>query len=453
MKNMRVFLILLLMFVFGSNQAFAYDLILPREKKSTVNTNYAFFVGKAKKTEIITINDEKIHIAQNGAFAHSVKLKDGENRIVMRSNFNTQVYRFYKNKAVQSAKPELYEFEPKYYVVKNDNTPLRSTPIDFGMNRISHLFKDTNLIINGSKAEFYRVYLSKNKTAWIAQRDVEEVSEPVDKPNFITMNSKTYKNASSHIIEFSGKLPYTIDESDKEIVFKVYNPYASDNSVYTVNIRKPEKYVYKTFLCNGGYEFKVNALPEPETQTLDGLTIVVDAGHGGSEKGAIGCLGDKEKDINLKIALELKEMLSLMGANVVMTRECDGNVSLNDRVNIARDNCADIFVSVHLNSIGDIPMNIHKNRGTSVYYYNPNSKNLAKSVETSVTNIVGTRKDGVRTASFAVIRPTDYVGILVETAYMTNPLDSVMYRAEGFPYNVAKGIAEGILNYVTNNGQ
>lgn len=450
---MRAFLILLLMSIFVSNQVFAYDLILPREKKSNVNTNYAFFVGKAKKTEIITINDEKIHIASNGAFAHSVKLKDGENRIVMRSNFNTQVYRFYKNKTVQNTKPELYEFEPKYYVVKNDNTPLRSTPIDFGMNRISHLFKDTNLIINGSKAEFYRVYLSKNKTAWIAQRDVKEVIEPVDKPNFITMNSKTYKNASSHTIEFSEKLPYTIDESEKEIVFRVYNPYVSENSVYTINIRKPEKYVYKTISCNGIYEFKVNSLPEPDNQTLDGLTIVVDAGHGGSEKGTIGCLGDKEKDVNLKIALELKEMLSLMGATVIMTRECDGNVDLNDRVKIAKDNCADIFVSIHLNSIGDIPMNIHKNRGTSVYYYNPNSKNLAKSVETSITNLVGTRKDGVRTASFAVIRPTDYVGILVETAYMTNPFDSVLYRTEEFPYNVAKGIAEGILNYVTNNGQ
>lgn len=448
MKIMRAFLILLFLFIFCSNQAYAYDLILPREKKSIVNTNYAFFVGKAKKTEIITINDEKIHIASNGAFAHTVKLKEGENRIVMRSNFNTQVYRFYKNKVEQCAKPELIEFEPKFYVVKNDNTPLRSTPVDFGMNRISHLFEGTNLIINGSKAEFYRVYLSKNKTAWIAKRDVTETSEPADKPNFITMNSKTYKNASSHTIEFTGKLPYTIDENEKEIVFRVYNPYVSDNSVYTVNIRKPQKYVYKTFLCNGVYEFKVNSLPEPENSTLDGLTIVVDAGHGGSEKGAIGCLGDNEKDINLKIALELKEMLSLMGANVVMTRECDGNVPLNDRVKIARDNCADIFVSIHLNSIGDIPMNIHKNRGTSVYYYNPNSKNLAKSVENSVTELVGTRKDGVRAASFAVIRPTDYVGILVETAYMTNPLDSVMYKSEEFPYNVAKGIAEGILNYV-----
>ena len=453
MKNMRELLILLFIFIVGTNQAFAYDLILPREKKSIVNTNYAFFVGKAKKTEIITINDEKIYIASNGAFAHSVKLKEGENRVVMRSNFNTQVYRFYKNKPFQPVKPELIEFEPCFYLVKKDNTPLRSTPVDFGMNRISHLFKDTNLVVNGSKGDFYRVYLSKNKVAWIAMKDVAEASEPAEKPNFITMNSETFKNASCHTIEFTGKLPYTIDESDKEIVFRVYNPYASDNSVYTVNIRKPEKYTYKTTLCNGVYQFKVNELPKAETQTLDGLTIVVDAGHGGSEKGAIGCLGDKEKDINLKIAAELKEQLSLMGANVIMTRECDGNMSLDDRVKITRENCANIFVSIHLNSIGDIPMNIHKNRGTSVYYYNPNSKALAKSVETSLTAAVGTRKDGVRTASFAVIRPTDYVGILVETAYMTNPLDSVLYKSESFPQAAAKGIAEGILNYVTNNGQ
>ena len=149
MKNKRELLILLFIFIVGANQAFAYDLILPREKKSIVNTNYAFFVGKAKKTEIITINDERIHIASNGAFAHSVKLKEGENRVVMRSNFNTQVYRFYKNKPSQPVKSELIEFEPCFYLVKKDNTPLRSTPVDFGMNRISHLFKDTNLVVNG----------------------------------------------------------------------------------------------------------------------------------------------------------------------------------------------------------------------------------------------------------------------------------------------------------------
>ena len=144
----------------------------------------------------------------------------------------------------------------------------------------------------------------------------------------------------------------------------------------------------------------------------------------------------------------MSEKLKQLGVNVVMTRECDGFVSLNDRVDIAKNNDANIFISIHLNSIGDIPMNIHKNKGTSVYYFNPNSKKLAETVEKSVTKFAGTRKDGVKTASFAVIRPYNYVGILVETAYMTNPCDSVLYNSENFASNVAQGIAEGILEFI-----
>ncbi len=438
---MRELLILLFTFIFAG-QTFAYDLVLPRDKKMTVGTNYALFVGKAKNTEIITINDEKIHTASNGAFAHSVKLKEGENRIVVKSNFNTQVYRFYKTKPVQAVQYTFTAFEPKNYIVKKDNTPLRSMPVDYGMNRISHLFKDTVLIIDGAQGDFYRVKLSKNKSAWIMKSAVAEFDCDTYKPEFITMSTESFKNASVHTIEFTGKLPYTIDENDKEIIFKAYNPFVSDNSVYTVNIKKPEKYSYKTELCGGKYSIKLNYLPQE-------LTVLIDAGHGGSEKGALGCLGDKEKDINLKIASELKDILSQMGINVVMTRECDGNVSLEDRVKIARENCANIFVSIHLNSIPDIKMDIHKNRGTSIYYYNPNSKELANIMQDSVTSAIGTRKDGVRTASFAILRPTDYVGVLVETAYMTNPLDSVMYKSENFAHNAAQGIADGIMKFAS----
>lgn len=446
---MRAFLILFFTIFFGVNSAFAYELILPKEKKSIVNTNYAFFVGKASNSEFVSINDERVYVASNGAFAHSVKLKDGENRVVLKSNFNTHVYRFYKTPTSQNIKPELIEFEePKMFVVKKDNTPLRATPVDYGMNRLSHLFKDTKLIVTAKKGTFYRVMLSKNKSAWISINSVDEYLEPIDMPKFVTTNSESYKNALVQTIEFTEKLPYTIEESADEIVFKVYNPFYTDDSVYTFNIRKPEKYFYKTALQDGIYKFKVSTLPAPESQTLEGLTVVIDAGHGGSEKGAIGCLGDEEKTINLAIAQELKDLLCLMGANVVMTRECDGNISLDDRVQIARENLSHIFVSIHLNSIPDIEMNIHKNRGTSVYYYNPNSKALAKSVKESVTKTLGTRDDGVKTASFAVLRPTDYVGILVEVAYMTNPIDSVLYTEQSFARNTAKGIADGILEFV-----
>ena len=444
---MRVFFTLFLIFWGMFNSAFAYELILPKEKKSIVSSNYAFFVGKANKSEVITINDEKVYVASNGAFAHSIKLKDGENRIIMKSNLQTQIYKFYRENKSKNIETELIELVPRLYIVKKDNTPLRSTPVDYGMNRISHLFQGTYLIINGQKGDFYRVFLSKDNEAWIAKTCVNIAPSEIS-PTFINMNSETFKNATKHKISFTEQLPYTVEENDNEIFFKVYNPITAENSVYTINVKKPRKYSYKTISFEGEYIFKVNELPFTEENTLKGLTITIDAGHGGNEKGAIGCLGDKEKDINLAIATELKQILESNGANVVMTRECDGTVSLDDRVRIAQDNDSNIFVSIHLNSIPDIKMDIHKNRGTSVYYYNKNSKELAKNIEDSLTKELNTRKDGVKTASFAVIRPTDYIGVLVEVAYMTNPIDSVLYTKEDFPYNTAKGIADGIINFV-----
>ena len=198
----------------------------------------------------------------------------------------------------------------------------------------------------------------------------------------------------------------------------------------------------------GKTEVKTEEISPESISPVSEKVIVVDAGHGGSEKGAIGCLGDKEKDINLSIATELKELLCLMGAKVVMTRTCDGNVSLEERVKIAKENNSNIFVSIHLNSIPDIKMDIRKNKGTSVYYYNQNSQKLAKSIHDQVVNALDTRKDGVKAASFAVLRPTDYIGVLVEVAYMTNPYDSLIYTQEDFSRKTAKAIADGIIDYL-----
>jgi len=136
---MRVLLLILLSFVFTINSSFAYELILPKEKKINVNNKYVFFVGSARKNESLTINDKKIYTAPNGAFAHSVKLKDGENRILVKSNYDygVQVYRVYKDATLKLEEPKLIEFEPKVYKVKKDKTPMRSTPVDFGMNRVA----------------------------------------------------------------------------------------------------------------------------------------------------------------------------------------------------------------------------------------------------------------------------------------------------------------------------
>lgn len=436
--------ICLSLILFSTLQAYSYELILPKQKNSVTNSNYAHFVGKAQNSESIMINGERIFPASNGAFTHSVKLKEGENRILIRSNYSTQIYRFNKKTPTNIKPAELKEFEVKPMLVKEDNTPLRSTPIDAGLNRIAHLFKDTTVLINGEKDEFYRVFLTRDKIAWIAKKDLIEPCDESSVGTFINMDSQKFKNATVQTISFTKNLPYTAEVKDKEILFKIYNPEFSTSSVYTLNIPKPEKYFYHVSLEDGQYIFKVCEL----TKNLEDLTVVIDAGHGGSEKGAIGCLGDNEKDINLKIALELQQQLQNHNINVILTRECDGNVSLNDRVKLAKENNADIFISIHHNSIGDVKFNSFKHKGTSVYYFNPNSKRFAEVVEKNVTKFAGTHKDGIRTASFAVIRPVDYIGVLVETSYMINPSDSVLYNTSSYAQNVANGIVASIIEFV-----
>ncbi|MBQ7126980.1 N-acetylmuramoyl-L-alanine amidase [bacterium] len=446
---MKKFLVLFFLIIFSAFEAQAYDLVLPKSRQTIVKSEYIFFVGNAKKNETIKINDKNVYIAPNGAFAHSVKLKAGENRILVKSNYQSKLYKFYKSEKDSKTVHYFKELPEEIYLVAKDNTPLRSTPVDFGINRITHLFANTYIIIDGEEGGFYRVRLAKDKYAWIDKSAVVKSSVEQIEPKFIDTNCKAYKNGHNHVIKFSENLPYTIDETDTEIVFKIYNPFVNGNDIYTINVAKTEKYSYKINLKNGEYTLKVNYLIPNKENPLKDLTFLIDAGHGGHENGAIGCFGEKEKNINLEIATELKKLLAEQGAYTVMTRECDAYVSLNDRIKLAQEYAAHIFISIHLNSIGDIDMNIHKHRGVGVFYYNLNSRDLANSVEKTLANSLNLKKDGVHRASFAVIRPTDYIGILVEAAYMTNPLDSMIYRADDFAQNAAKGILEGIINYLS----
>ncbi len=445
MKRWLLFLIIFALSPFVS----AFEIVLPVEKEVVQAGDYAFFMGKANNLESITINNSRIYIAPNGAFAHSVKLKDGENRIAVRSSYNTRIYKFYKTPKPSEKEEPVVEFNGfKYGVIKKDNIPLFNSPSYSEIKRLGQLFKGTKVVIDAYKGDFYRVFLSKDECGWIPKQGVEfcDSRAGANPPVFINMNNTKYKNASVHTISFSDNLPYSLEDREEEILFKVYNPELSENSVYTMNIPKPEKYTYQINLTEGNYTFKINEIPN----SISDCTIVIDAGHGGDEKGAPGPLGDEEKNINLKIALELQSVLRQLGANVVMTRECDGKISIEDRVAIAKNNNANIFVSIHLNSIGNSPMNIRNTRGTSVYYYNANSEKLAKNVIELTTKIAKTRNDRVRKGNYGVIRPACYAGILVEAAYMTNPMDSMLYQKADFAHNVAEGIAQGILKFISN---
>lgn len=199
---------------------------------------------------------------------------------------------------------------------------------------------------------------------------------------------------------------------------------------------------------------------------LCGRTVVIDAGHGGSDPGALGLSGTKEKDINLAIALALRDKLKAAGAQVVMTREADVSLvppeeadaldyarqasisELARRAGLAASQRGDIFISIHNNSMG------YKSdqSGTETYYYSgasnaPSALRLASLVQREVVAELGLRDRGVKDEQFYVIKYADAPAILLEGAFLSNPGDEQLLLDPAVRERIAGAIFRAISEY------
>lgn len=179
---------------------------------------------------------------------------------------------------------------------------------------------------------------------------------------------------------------------------------------------------------------------------LSELTIVVDAGHS-ADAGAIGPTGMMEKDANLRIARALARFLERKGATVIMTRRGDADLSPYDRSAIAVAREADLFVSIHNNSVPN-GVNPYQHNGTGTYYYQPFSRELARTVQHWTLEATGLGDYGVTHGNFAVIRPTQYPSILIECAFIILPEQEEMLGMVDFVNRTARGIGEGITRFL-----
>lgn len=194
-------------------------------------------------------------------------------------------------------------------------------------------------------------------------------------------------------------------------------------------------------------------LSEP---SIKGKVIVVDAGHGGYDPGAIGVTGLSEKDFNLDLALKLREKLTALEATVIMTRVDDTFISLSGRASVANQVYADIFVSIHANS-----SYTPSKQGTSTYYYTPSTipslylqreqrQKLALKVQDRLVAQLGTGNIGILQANFAVLRETQMPSILVESAFLSNANDEALLKDDHFRDKEAQAITDGLLDYFAN---
>ena len=193
-----------------------------------------------------------------------------------------------------------------------------------------------------------------------------------------------------------------------------------------------------------------------EITGLAGKVIVIDAGHGGNDSGAIGPTGVMEKTVTLNIALRLQKLLEAEGATVYMTRSTDTEVSpkgakasdieeLQARCDVANNHDADIFISIHNDSFTNGAA-----KGTTGYYYSrgsAKSRDLADKIRSGVIDQIGTQSRGTQSCNFYVVKHTDMPATLVEVAFISNPEEEKLLNSDDGAQKAAQGIADGIADY------
>ena len=225
--------------------------------------------------------------------------------------------------------------------------------------------------------------------------------------------------------------------------------------VYTLPKNKKEGKKFRVVIDAAKFagEFEL-APPEPSEIYLAGSrTIVIDPGHGGSDNGAIGFSGTREKDITLAVALKTRKILQDLGEKVIMTRDADTEVALptstageelQARVDTAYlDPNSKIFVSIHCNAF----VNPKSNGTESFFHENAESQRLAAIINEELISAGGLRNRGVKSANFYVLTHSQIPATLLELAFLTNPDEEELLTDEKFQDEIARAIARGIQKF------
>jgi N-acetylmuramoyl-L-alanine amidase len=217
-------------------------------------------------------------------------------------------------------------------------------------------------------------------------------------------------------------------------------------------------------------------------------TVVIDPGHGGSDRGAVGPGGLVEKDLTLAVALELARLLrDEAGLHVVLTRDRDDEIGLSDRTVVANRSRADLFLSIHANATaapnawgaetyfldlegtdaasrtlaalendatglraggggagGDLELLLWD---MAQQQYLRESSALAEAVQRELNELAGTRDRGVRQANFAVLRGATMPAVLVEVGFLSNKVEEAKMRGEPFRTATARALLSAVVAF------
>ena len=331
-------------------------------------------------------------------------------------------------------------------------------------SRLTPLPQGTQASVTGTEGEWLRL----DYGAWINSAETKVLAGQALPQSLIrSINYRPLPTATEIIFPLQVPVPITVKQEDDQLSLILYNTTAQTDTIRLDNDPIIERLDWQQIQPNQikytfhfkskqqwGYDLRyegtslILSLRYPPTlsqdpQSLQGVSILLDPGHGGQESGAIGPNGYPEKAINLLIAQKLAPLLRQRGATVYLTRETDQDVSLQERVRQINSLKPAIAVSIHYNSLPDGGDPI-KTKGLSAFWYQPQAENLATFLQTYLVKKLNRPSYGIYWNNLALARPHTTPSVLLELGFMINPQEFEWVTNSQEQDKLVRALADGI---------
>lgn len=362
------------------------------------------------------------------------------------TDYITEIQQSENGQAGTAVKPEVKN--PEQFTVSVDALNVRKSP-GLSSRKVGLIRKGESFAIEEIDGNWIRLSLGKKSSGWVYSFHGTLGAKSGTGGNLVAANKKVTVLTNGTNLRSSATTSSSIvtraNAGEKLTVI------GEEGEWYNVSLSSGETAFIAKWVVSTGDVARAEHTPEQKKTarvpgTLNGLTIVVDAGHGGNDRGTTGMQGTDEKLLTLMTAELLSAKLKAAGANVVMTRESDTYISLRKRVSVSHQHGADAFISLHYDANPDTSIT-----GFTTYYTHSSQKSLASSINDGLASTITLRNRGAQPANFLVLRENRQNAVLIELGFLSNPSEERVLTTEMFREQATHGIYQGLLEHFDAN--
>ncbi|MEC4986405.1 MAG: N-acetylmuramoyl-L-alanine amidase [Oscillatoria sp. PMC 1068.18] len=330
-------------------------------------------------------------------------------------------------------------------------------------SRLTPLPRGTRAAVTGREGDWLRL----DYGGWIRENETQLMATNVPPKSLIrSVTSRQVSGATEIIFPLQIPVPVTVNQGEGTFTLKLHNVIAQTDTIrldddpiikrldwqvptpgeveYTFQLKSTQQWGYDLRYEGTSLILSLRHPPTQINQSLNGIKILLDPGHGGQELGSRGPNGYPEKDVNLAVAKLLQEALERRGARVYITRESDVDVSLGDRVTMIQQVQPAIALSVHYNALPDSGDAVNT-AGVGMFWYHAQAHSLAVFLHNYLVEKLNRPSYGVFWNNLALTRPQIAPAVLMELGFMINPVEFEWVSNPAAQQQLADTLAEGIV--------